>query len=96
LIIKWVVFWRSHRAQNRKSLLVFVTDDSTFYYNNGTSLAPNWIKLLAGSGNSGGWSLTGNYRGEKSYSELPDKPLCHMSFLNMAKLMGKYGGNFFR
>ncbi|HIA13209.1 MAG TPA: hypothetical protein EYN69_14260, partial [Flavobacteriales bacterium] len=40
-------------------LLVFVTTDSTFYYNEGTPLAVNWVPLLSSS-SAGGWLLSGN------------------------------------
>lgn len=48
------------------SLLVYNTNNSLtggsgFYYNNGTSTSPNWIKLTtAGAGNGSTWGLTGN------------------------------------
>ena len=40
-------------------LLVFVTTDTSFYYNEGTPAVPNWVPLLSSS-SAGGWLLTGN------------------------------------
>jgi trimeric autotransporter adhesin len=38
-----------------------VTGGTGFYYNNGSSAAPAWVKLQTGSGgSSSGWALTGN------------------------------------
>ncbi|MBL4753238.1 MAG: tail fiber domain-containing protein [Flavobacteriales bacterium] len=60
LISKMTTAQRNAIASPARGLLVFVTSDSTFYYNQGLPATPNWVKLLSASSGTGGWTVAGN------------------------------------
>lgn len=81
------------------SLLVFntnaaVTGGTGFYFNNGTSAAPSWVKLGTGGGGSG-WALTGNAGTDSTANFLGTtdaKPLVFRVNNGFAGQIGSRGG----
>lgn len=60
LIPRMTLANRASITSPANGLLVYITDDNSFYYNSGTPVSPNWTKLITTVSSSSGWNLTGN------------------------------------